>query len=142
MVCSASVTRHIQALGVYPPRVSALNSYIRIIRIIRIFLMFHNVDEEETRLFLDERIIGCGNETDDFQIADLKKRYEYKKRRNRLVSIVTYHLPTTTVVAAILSVSFRWSLRKDKDKTTVHHFPSFVFCCVSCALLLVYRLEQ
>jgi hypothetical protein len=41
---------------------------------VRIFLMFHNVDEEEKNLFLDERSMGCGNELDDFQIAELMKR--------------------------------------------------------------------
>jgi len=91
MVCSTSVTRHIQALGVYLPKVSALDSYIRIIHFIRIFLMFHNVVEEEKNLLLEERSIGRGNELDDFQIADLKKRYEYKKR-NHLLSVITYYL--------------------------------------------------
>jgi hypothetical protein len=69
----ASVTRHIQALGIYPPRVSALNSYIRIIHVIRVFLLFHIGHEERKNSFLDERIIGFGNELDDFQITDLKK---------------------------------------------------------------------
>ena len=76
MVCYTFVTRHIQALGIYSPRVSPLNSYIRKIHVIRIFLLFHIGDEEKKDLFLDEWIIGCGNELDDFQIADLKKRFE------------------------------------------------------------------
>ena len=92
MVCFTSVTRHIQALGVYPPRVKALNSYNRIIHVNRIFLLFHIGDEEQKNLFLDERIIGCGDELEAFQIADLKKRLEYKKQGNRRIAVVTYHL--------------------------------------------------
>ena len=78
---------------------------------IRIFLMFHNVDEEEKNLFLDERSMGCGNELDDFQIAELMKRYEYKKRRNHLASAVTSHLAYSLYFVTIRLLNGRRGLQ-------------------------------